>query len=83
MVSTFANYHFVVGDARVRRRMIPRGTPCREIEAGRDQLLDWTVAAWCVMCENFRNFRIDRILEMSPSDVFEHEPEIALDYSGK
>lgn len=25
--------------------------------------------------EDFRNFRIDRILEMSPSDVFEDQPE--------
>jgi predicted DNA-binding transcriptional regulator YafY len=39
----------------------------------------WTLAAWCEMRDDFRNFRIDRILEMVPGEPFVEEPEKTLE----
>jgi predicted DNA-binding transcriptional regulator YafY len=33
----------------------------------------WTLVAWCELRNNFRNFRVDRLSEISPNDVFEDE----------
>ena len=35
----------------------------------------WTVAAWCELRNDFRNFRLDRILDLTPTkETFEDEP---------
>ena len=39
----------------------------------------WTLAAWCEMRDDFRNFRIDRILELSVGDAFADEAEKTLE----
>jgi predicted DNA-binding transcriptional regulator YafY len=39
----------------------------------------WTLAAWCEAREDFRNFRIDRIFEMTSGDVFPDEPDKRLE----
>lgn len=39
----------------------------------------WTLAAWCEMREDFRNFRIDRMLEVTSTDAFADEPDKTLD----
>ena len=39
----------------------------------------WTLAAWCELRDDFRNFRIDRILELSAGDRFTDEPEKTLE----
>ncbi len=39
----------------------------------------WTLAAWCEMRDDFRNFRIDRILETSPGEGFIDEPNKTLE----
>ncbi|MEJ2061228.1 MAG: YafY family protein [Acidihalobacter sp.] len=40
----------------------------------------WTVGAWCKLREDFRNFRIDRLIEFTATgDVFEDTAERGLD----
>jgi len=34
----------------------------------------WTLAAWCELRQDFRNFRLDRITALSVSEPFEEEP---------
>jgi predicted DNA-binding transcriptional regulator YafY len=34
----------------------------------------WTLAAWCEMRTDFRNFRLDRIKDATLLDRFEDEP---------
>ncbi|MGH9389923.1 MAG: helix-turn-helix transcriptional regulator [Vicinamibacteria bacterium] len=35
----------------------------------------WTVAAWCELRNDFRNFRLDRIVDLTPTaETFEDEP---------
>jgi len=34
----------------------------------------WTLAAWCELRQDFRNFRLDRIERLAPGAVFEEEP---------
>jgi len=34
----------------------------------------WTLAAWCEMRTDFRNFRLDRIRDATLLDRFEDEP---------
>jgi predicted DNA-binding transcriptional regulator YafY len=37
----------------------------------------WTLAAWCELRNDFRNFRLDRIAELAPTDErFEDEPDV-------
>lgn len=40
----------------------------------------WTLGAWCELREDFRNFRIDRVAELTTlSDLFELEPPCTLE----
>lgn len=39
----------------------------------------WTLAAWCELRVDFRNFRIDRIVEASMGEPFPDEPDKSLD----
>jgi predicted DNA-binding transcriptional regulator YafY len=34
----------------------------------------WTLAAWCELRDGFRNFRLDRVVEVTLADRFEDEP---------
>lgn len=39
----------------------------------------WTLAAWCEMRCDFRNFRLDRISELTVADSFSEDPDKSLD----
>jgi predicted DNA-binding transcriptional regulator YafY len=34
----------------------------------------WTLAAWCELRDGFRNFRLDRVVDVTMGDRFEEEP---------
>jgi predicted DNA-binding transcriptional regulator YafY len=34
----------------------------------------WTLAAWCELRSDFRNFRLDRVTDLASLDTFEEEP---------
>jgi predicted DNA-binding transcriptional regulator YafY len=34
----------------------------------------WTLAAWCELRDDFRNFRADGISDLAEADPFRHEP---------
>jgi predicted DNA-binding transcriptional regulator YafY len=39
----------------------------------------WTLAAWCELRADFRNFRIDRIIDPHLGEPFDDEPDKGLD----
>lgn len=39
----------------------------------------WTLAAWCELRDDFRNFRLDRIREPALAEAFDDEPDKTLD----
>jgi predicted DNA-binding transcriptional regulator YafY len=39
----------------------------------------WTLAAWCEMRRDFRNFRIDRMKSLAAGEPFASEPDKSLD----
>ena len=34
----------------------------------------WTLAAWCELRDDFRNFRLDRVIDVTIGERFEEEP---------